>query len=151
MCKQCTAESISYGEVIPGWILVRARKDADEWKAGQWGLVWENDPSFTWSSDPTPDPLFRMPEAQWDAWFEANRDTPAAIRAMESAPDDFEAAFQCAPDIGYGLVTAGMQRGYDPEKSGDFTGWLFSLMGEHLDNATPTDNDGNPVDPTGVP
>lgn len=55
MCTQCVVNPIYYGEVAPGWWLIRARKDEvgdDGMKVGDWGLVECNDPSIVFSVTP---------------------------------------------------------------------------------------------------
>ena len=157
MCQQCTTNAISFGEVIPGWFLMRARRDGNTWKRGQWGLVWSNDPSFTWTTTPTPSPVFGMTDNEEEAWFEANEGTPEMARMMAMAPAEFRGVFECDPLTGYGLVTAAMERGYDPDKSGDFAYWLFDRIGEYLKTAEMTvpdqddpfpDTPDNPTDVT---
>ena len=45
MCTFCITKPLHYGEVLPGWFLMKANKDANpdskepSWKAGQWGLI----------------------------------------------------------------------------------------------------------------
>lgn len=132
MCMLCDVEAENLGLVLPGWYLVRSRIGKDEWPQGHWGLVRSNEPDFVWASTPTPDPLHGVPDDQWEAWIDANRGTPAYDRAMDTAPDDFVAALICGPGIGWELVNASIPFGYDPEESGDFGQWLFSLMGMRL-------------------
>jgi hypothetical protein len=140
MCEQCNADAVSFGEPIPGWFLMRARRDGIEWKQGDWGLVQSNDPSVTWTTTPTPSGLFGIEdEAEQEAWFEANRDTPAYARVWQDVPTDFQEAFRVTPDLGYDLVTAAKEKGYDPETSGFFVDWFFDLLGEHLKDAPMTE------------
>lgn len=62
MCLQCMtkAEIFANGpenyEVLPGYILLRATKDAyekddPEWAKGEWGLVRCNDPDLIWAGE----------------------------------------------------------------------------------------------------
>lgn len=139
MCEQCTTEALTYGEVIPGWLLMRAQKDGNRWKAGEWGLVWSNDPSFTWTSTPTPNPAFGLDDEAEEALYEANKGTPIGDRiASMKLPQDFKDAFEAVtPRAGYSLVCAAMEKGYDPETSGDFSWWFYDCVGEHLKTAVP--------------
>ena len=141
MCEQCNANPVSFGEVLPGWVLMRARRDGQEWLKGEWGLVSSNDPTFTWTSTPTPSALFGIEdEDEQQAWFDAcDKDDPMRERVMEPPPEDFDRAFQCDPALGYDLVRAGMTKGFDPVEGGLFTHWLFDLFGEHLKTAEMTE------------
>lgn len=140
MCDQCNADPLSYGEVIPGWILMRARRDGIRWRKDDWGLVCSNDPTFTWTSTPTPCPLFCMPDEEDQmAWFDAQPEgSPDVERALAYTPDDFKKAFMMDPGLGYDLVVAAMTCGYDPNDGGDFHAWFFDHIGEHLKTATGT-------------
>ncbi len=60
MCEQCLAETKMYNdekEVLPGFFLVRATKDGQFMKTGDWGLVMGNNPSFLFSSTPEKEPF----------------------------------------------------------------------------------------------
>lgn len=52
MCLLCDAEAIHYGEIAPGWFLEKATIDADDWLAGMWALVQQNQPSFVFTKTP---------------------------------------------------------------------------------------------------
>ncbi len=52
MCEQCVANAHVWIDILPGWWLVRAHKDGNEMKAGQWGLLHCNDPSLILTTDP---------------------------------------------------------------------------------------------------
>lgn len=55
MCEQCMAGTNSWGEVLPGFVLMRATRDGNTMARGEWGLVVCNDPSFIFST-PRPCP-----------------------------------------------------------------------------------------------
>lgn len=56
MCTQCLVNPFYYGEIAPGWFLIRARReennDKDSMKIGDWGLVECNDPSIVFKTTP---------------------------------------------------------------------------------------------------
>jgi hypothetical protein len=52
MCEQCVANAHAWIDILPGWWLVRAHKDGNEMRAGQWGLMHCNDPSLILATDP---------------------------------------------------------------------------------------------------
>ena len=56
-----------WGEVLPGFYLVRATHKGDSMNVGDWGLVESNDPTFIWSIDLHTDPLFGATDAEVDA------------------------------------------------------------------------------------
>jgi hypothetical protein len=119
MCEQCVAEAVQHGEVLPGWVLIRASRDGNLMKAGQWGLVSGNDPDYVWSATPRPEPPCQDP--QWSAWSEEAR--------------HFEEALRADPPTGYLLYAAARQAGFIPE--GRFAFWLFGRLGRHLSERGP--------------
>ena len=46
MCEQCLVNPLYFGEVLPGWYLIRARRDGDIMKVGDWGMIQCNDPTI---------------------------------------------------------------------------------------------------------
>lgn len=133
MCLQCTVNAERLGTVLPGWALYRSHGDDPRWPRGHWGLVRSNDPDFVWETTPTPDPLHDVPDDQWEAFFDANPKGSAAYeRTMNFEHPDFDAAIVCEPALGWELVQAAIPHGYDPETTGDFSQWFFSLLGIRL-------------------
>jgi hypothetical protein len=58
MCETCLSQCDDYGEVLPGWFLVRATKDSGiTMEAGDWGLVDCNSPSFIFEHTPIKNPI----------------------------------------------------------------------------------------------
>jgi len=134
MCDQCVAATVGW-DLFPGWILVRARLDCDSMKAGDWGLLRCNDPDFVWRT-PVPgptDPLFGISE-------EEERAIPGKDPRLKESLKWCHLArkFEIKPPKGHGvyvnayyeLVQGGIQVGYDQNKHGDFSMWLFHQLGE---------------------
>ena len=147
MCEQCTTAAISFGEPLPGWYLKRARRDGNDWKKGEWGLIRSNDPTFKWSLTPTPSPMWGMTDEEEEAWFEAvDKTSPEYHRGIKlilsKEFDEYEDQFMCDPRTGYMLITAAMERGYDPHASGHIAHWLFDYLGEWLKTA-PMEEEGD--------
>ena len=116
MCEQCVAEARDWGEVLPGWTLIRASRDGNTMKADQWGLVSGNDPDFWWTVTPRP----RPPEGSADG------------RAWSLDADEFEKTLVTDPATGYLLYSAAREAGYAGEGGVRFGFWLFARLGEHL-------------------
>lgn len=158
MCEQCTTAALHFGEPLPGWFLMRARRDGNHWKKGEWGMVESNDPNFRWTTTPTPDPLFRIDDDEEQAaWFKANpKGTPGYERTMAYPPEDLKQALRMGPASGYRLVAAAIKKGYVVDESGDFDAWLFAYLGEWLVDAPMTAEADpfpeleatNPIDPS---
>jgi hypothetical protein len=120
MCEQCLVNPLFYGEVLPGWFLIRARRESSSMKVGDWGLLRCNDPDFIWSSHPVLD-LSSDDE-------EENLSIPE---------DDFTSAFRCDPNTGYALVKAAEQSGYHPEEGG-LLYWLWEYLAKFIENTNPS-------------
>ena len=58
MCEQCLTWPISFGTPLPGYALMRARRDGDRWLKGEWALIKVNDPTVTWRSTPVVGPKY---------------------------------------------------------------------------------------------
>lgn len=163
MCEQCLAETESWGEPIPGWFLVRATRPGDEMKLGDWGLVWCNDPSYTWSINPRPDidtdfenrlKASGMAETDIDSEMEkrlndgAYRDKWTAW--MADADIFAEALSKCEPVTSYRLVNGCIGAGYDIENGGYLVYWLFQHLGMWIQHYKPLPHldHGTPIEPT---
>jgi hypothetical protein len=66
MCEQCCAQVDSWGEILPGWSLVRATRDGNYMKKGDWGLVEVNDPAFIFSTTPIKDLTYGLTDDEID-------------------------------------------------------------------------------------
>ena len=134
MCEQCVAQTVLYGEVVPGFYLVRATVDGGTMKAGDWGLVECNDPFFIWSGEIIADPT----EGMTDEEMNAIDNDDAVHNALEDRfTDGFEPIrFMDTPvSVGWRLIHGAIAQGYDPhpEKdapplAADFPYWLWKRM-----------------------
>ena len=66
MCEQCVARTNSWGEILPGFALLRATAEGDQMSKGNWGLVQCNDPDFVWGMTPKPNPFYGVDDAALD-------------------------------------------------------------------------------------
>ncbi len=88
MCTQCVVNPIYYGEIAPGWWLMRARKDEgglDGMKAGEWGIVECNDPTIVFDVTPV---VYNDADQTWELYYK------------------FYYNFMFAPSIGHKFYTA---------------------------------------------
>lgn len=146
MCEQCLVNPIYFGDVLPGWLLARARREVEwaDWKKGEWGLIKSNDPTFRWTTTPTPNPTWGMSEKEEDDWIEAQPDgSPEKVRAeFLGFEGDFHEQFSsCTAMEGYRLVSAAIEKGYDPAVHGGFAYWFFDFIGEFLKTAEPLEDE----------
>lgn len=131
MCLQCVVDAEMITQVFSDeapLFLTKARKDADHWKAGQWGLVRCNDPEVVWDGPtPWPDPTFGVPDDVQEAW-DAEQNA-LADKWMDDAVD-FANAFEAQGSVysGYRVGDACRVAGWDRE--GLFTHFLYHKMGE---------------------
>lgn len=88
MCTQCVVNPIYYGEIAPGWFLMRARKDeggTEGMRVGEWGLVECNDPTIVFDVTPV---VYDNPDQTWEAYGK------------------FYYNFMFAPSVGHKFYTA---------------------------------------------
>lgn len=142
MCRSCNAGTVNYGEIFDDWYIVKATKDDHidgGMKAGQWGLVIRNDPSFVWEFPPEPEPhlpeddereeadqgdasKFTAEDEAWHVWLEH----ADAISPFYSDDRDMR--------VTYKLVAAAVEKGYDPEEHGAFEYWLYDFAGKFIES-----------------
>lgn len=142
MCEQCLTNPVFFGEPIPGFILARARRQGNDWNIGDWGLIECNDPSIYFSNTPTPNPCWGMTDDEEEAWSESvDKTSPEYIR-WRTWPGAFSERFEdCGPNLGYRLIKAAIQKGYDPDNDGFFGYWFFDYLGEYLKTAVADPDD----------
>ncbi len=127
MCEQCLVNPVYFGEPLPGFFLARARRDGNDWKKGDWGLIQCNDPTFYWTQTPTSNPTFGMNDTELDKFMSYDLTDDQKARIYHSnISDEFYNAFYCDPQTGHDLVEAAKQVGYE---SRSFIPWLFDYLG----------------------
>lgn len=134
MCLCCCVKEDSYGEVLPGVFLVRATIDYfDDMKAGQWGLVFMNDP-FVIFDHIVEDPYFGMSDEEVDADTTVSQTTyDNFIHELTS----FREKLKVTPYEGFRLYQEGLKAGYNPD-SGEFGYWLYERLAQYIKTATVT-------------
>ena len=116
MCEQCLVNPIEYGEVLPGWFLIRATKDGMLMNAGEFGLVQTNSPAFTFSQVPEVEDA-SISDGHELLWF-----AKAGVFESELMKD---ASFDEVCLLGKACYDAG----YTTD-SGFMYMWLFNHLGE---------------------
>jgi len=127
MCEQCTAQTKTYGEVLPHWWLVQATKDGNEMKAGDFGLVQCNDPDYIWPENlaPRKDPAFGFTDEQFDNMTE---ETGQEWDDFQEYVEKLGKHFNSDPMTGYYLVESAKTAGWKPEEYRFLMGWLSHRM-----------------------
>lgn len=127
MCEACMCGmEIVVENVVPGFFLEQATKDYDEIKAGDYGLVIQNGPSFVFSIRP----VYWSKAYDEDDDIDPNLDWVAKVDQFE---EQITNSCQGLLDA-WRLIDACMKGGYDPEKHGWRWGyWLFNEIGRKLD------------------
>ena len=109
MCEQCLVNPLFYGEVIPGWYLIKARRESSSMRVGDWGLLRINNPDFIWST------------------FDFEPSDENAIT--------FYDCWSCAPETGHALFSSALKAGFTEDDSLFY--WLGSKIQEHIKNTIP--------------
>lgn len=122
MCMQCLVNPLYFGEVVPGWYLIRARREHyNSMDVGDWGLLRSNDPDIIFKTTP----LLEPPDADplYDTFYQK--------------ADEFYNELVCDPYLGYLLVDACKKNGYDHENHGFFHIWFFDYLAKHINKTEP--------------
>ena len=104
-------------------------------KKGDWGLVECNDPTFVWTGTPLIDPTMGVDENDINnpAWASPELDL------FTATVHDFDEALISSPEVGWRLYNSCVKAGYDQEKHGRLSWWLFDHLGRWLkDHPQPT-------------
>lgn len=123
MCLQCLVDPYYFGEIAPGWKLIRARKNDHkdhEMKAGDWGLLRSNDPDFIWS-------VYPLHIAQFDTA------TDEEFFIYSKALEEFENSLKNSSlNTFVNLVNACK---YNEKEH--FVEWLFNHLAQYIETAKP--------------
>lgn len=104
MCLQCLVDAEVVSEdFLPGYYLMVAKKDHEEWNMTEYGLVEVNDPTF----------IFSIPEKN-------------NCNSMEKLREELDG--YCSIDSAYNLVRAAKKVGYRPKTHGFLACFLLSRM-----------------------
>lgn len=115
MCEQCICDPEYFGEPLPGWYLMRARKDGDLLEIGDWALVQCNDPDVYWTGTPEIDP-------------NSYSDDGDVVYPSDSFLD---ALYSQHVSVGYNLVNSALTVGYSHGRM-SFCHWLWQHLAEHI-------------------
>jgi hypothetical protein len=140
---------------------MKATKDGySGWMAGQWGLVQCNDPTFVWDATPQLDLVGRkekellaqgMTEEQIGKWSESAEAKGLYEKSLdEYGPmvDAFAEALICHPCIGYELVLACKQAGFNGKYNAmQLAYWLFDYLAEWISQHEPKHHGRDGQDP----
>jgi len=113
MCDQCNTNCIFLGNPLKDFILARARRDGRDWKEGEWGLIYSNNPSYKWSTTPV----------------------------VGGEPSiDFAKAFYGSVEDGFRLYYNCLEAGYNPEVDGHYVAyWLYAYLAKWIETAEVTE------------
>jgi hypothetical protein len=132
MCLQCLTNPLFFGEVLPGWSLFRARREAPgEMEVGDWGLVRMDDPDIIFKTMPMLDPLEGLDTEDY------NEDIKQLVREYEDRVERFYFETFCPMRIGYLLIEAAKKVGFDEEGDLFFHAWLFDHIAKHIEKTEP--------------
>lgn len=143
MCLECVTEAETLIEdIIPGYRLTVAMKDAEDWPKGYYGLVRGNDPDFVWPPDDYIDPFSGMtdeeieaadekaPDPRWQEWY----DFASFIARIRDR-------FNTHPIIGWHFINACQECGYDHYYDGDVIYWFIDRVNRRLRAGWNKEND----------
>lgn len=117
MCEQCCAKTIYLGEIAKGFHFVKATRDGNEMKKGEYGIIRCNDPDiiFPESLKPFPDPYLNNEE-----------DGDKFIDLVYNLREYLIGSF----DFGYDFYMAcSKEPDWNHEKPGNIDWWIINKMG----------------------
>lgn len=124
-----------YGEIFPGWLLVKAKDEGFRIRVGQWGLTRGNGADFAFDTTPYPCPT--------DGWSQDEiEDAGVEIIDLDNQWTTTVHCFwnEVKESLGsyiyfeviYELVNAACLAGYDEFNNKQFEFWLFNHIGKFL-------------------
>ena len=128
MCTQCLVYPYYFGEVIPGWFLIRARKDDYKdnplvMKAGDFGLVVVNEPSVVWSTLPKIIPNDDSSDEELDKFY--------------AEVDEFEERItHMGIDGIVSLVNSCRKVGFNENNNKYFAEWFYDYIAKYISSCT---------------
>ena len=120
MCEQCDTDCVMWRDVLPGWALIRARRDGRLMVAGQYGLLRSNDPDFVWDGAPQIEPPDDGLFGEWSI----------GVRG-------FDSVLRLRPEVGWDLVEAATRCGYYRHSHGSLAYWLWDHMAKRMKQGWP--------------
>jgi len=131
MCLQCLTDAVILKEeILPGYHLMKAMKDAEGWKKDQFGLIRQNDPDFVWDN-PGPEPCAGMPDEEINNCPEEKWDRQTE---WQKKVEQIEKNFISDPMTCYEFVATCMAVGYDPKKDGfNVVMWFIHYCAEKIE------------------
>jgi hypothetical protein len=139
MCEACLADMVCYKKKLFGeWFLLRARKDWDYIKLGDFGITRCNGPKILFNVVPWCDPDFGLTVEQLD---EASEEHDKLADKWLDDACIFADQFQLNADLVAvaELAIDAYKDGYDPKGEVGFIFYLFHKLGELIQEETHSD------------
>lgn len=135
MCEACLADMVCYKKQIGRFFLLRARKDWEDIKVGDFGMAQSNGPDFLFSVKPWKDPQYGWSDEQNNNATKEENDL--ADKWMNDV-DLFDEQVIATMSLGAlaRLIKDALGEGFDPDKTditGSFAFWLFHKLGEVIE------------------
>lgn len=140
---------LSYGEILPGYELLRATRAGRDVPAGALFLSTGHGPNVVITTTPLPDPGCDdegedrdLPDDEWV--YELQVALGEHLRTAEA----LEEALHMDPMAGHRLIEAAKKAGYDPDRHGyRFASWLAHRIAVRLEKVAPTRHPAGSVTP----
>ncbi len=132
MCEQCLAKATAIREdVLPGYTLMQAQGGSLAWPVDWYGLVQQNDPVIVFPGPLMIDPSAGLSDEAIEAFLPERN---ALTDRFREGSEGLRTALKAVPVlVGYELVSACLQSGYDVERDGTELGyWLMHHLAEMI-------------------
>lgn len=131
MCEMCLVEPTEFGEIIPTFYLALGTKDGQEMKSGQYAIIDGEHAVAVFPEKPWPDPFGDMTEEAIEAVSESDPRWGENHRWL-AAVEKFAETCLVNPELGHELYEGALKAGFDRERHGWLTYWLYDRAGRML-------------------
>jgi len=133
MCLQCSTDAkLIIEDVIPGYSLYQAKKNAEGWPEEWYGLVKENDPTFVFPAfGLDPDLCDSLTEEQINALPEDSKELKS-VEKFDKYVHTYKHLFETDPNSGWDFVESCMRDGYSPDIDGFVECWFLNKVAQSI-------------------
>lgn len=146
MCEQCLVNPLFFGEILPNWLLIRARRESDDMEVGEWGLIHHaNNPNIVFKLYNLPDDIVGEIKKELESMSETDIDFDDPLfdvkltfrQRSKILADCIRTSIEneiLSVNEYASLVFEAIKLGYDPGKL-RFSNWLYDHLVEYIAKA----------------
>jgi len=134
MCLQCMTDAkVIKEDILPGYSLMQAQKEAEGWPKDWYGLVECNNPTVVFPNiGLEPDLCDDLSDEEVDALPENSKEWQSSLSLISYARKNLDQFKKIELKDSWRLVQACIQAGYNPEEDGLAECWLLNFIAKEL-------------------